>query len=159
MRCLWSDSVDFPAEGLLWIKSEAKKGTGAIGFVPWPRVLADAAKGRVVVGTENGDLVAWALLGAPRVTRVVTQLWVRRDARRIRFASELLIAIAMRSVSEGCRVLQASCATDLEADRLWPAVGFVVAGTKKGGRSRGRLLKVWRRSLCHLPSLRRDGRA
>lgn len=147
MELSWSNEWAFPADSLSWIKAEARKGTNEIGFVPWPRVEADAARGRVIVASENGDLVAWALVGAPRPVRVITQLWTRRDARRFAFARGLVDEIALRSRVGLSRVLQATCAADIEGWQLWGACGFMLHQMKDGGRCRGRRLGVFRRSL------------
>lgn len=147
MVIAWSNEPWFPGDALAWIKAEARKGTNEIGFVPWPRVERDAGLGRVVVAVENGDLVAWSLVGAPRPVRVITQLWTRRDARRFAFARGLVDEIAAKSRVGLSRAMQATCAADIEGWQLWAACGFVLHQMKDGGRCRGRRLGVFRRSL------------
>lgn len=139
----WSDSSSFPVDAMAWIKSEAKKGTNEIGFVPWPRVEHDAAKGRVLVGSENGDLVTWALLGASKPVRCITQLWTRVDARRFHFAKCCVAVAEQRSIFEGVQSFRVQCAADIEGFKLWAACGFILRAMKKGGRSRGRPIGVF----------------
>lgn len=150
MQVFTSSDEHCPPDAAAWCLSEAKKGTNALGFVPKPRFLADFARGRVFLVTCNDDLVAYLLRGAFRPTTVITQLWVRSDARRVLHATAVVEALATRARAAGVARIRLRCADDLAANSLWPTCGFVHAKTKAGGEARGRLIKVWERDVSPL---------
>jgi len=152
LRIIWSDSDAWPGDAMRFVRSEAKKGTHELGFVPWPRVERDAAKGRLLVLTANDDLVAWLLLGigGGRFGTVcpIVQLWTRLDARRFWFASEAVLAAGRKAHKEGRTELQARCSLDLlPANLLWVSLGFVPVALRRGGRVRERKILLWRLGL------------
>jgi hypothetical protein len=141
-------SPGWPRDAVAWCLSEAKKGTNAIGFVPRERFEYDARRGRVCVVVTNGDLVAFLLRGSLRSTVcVITQLWTRQDARQLHHAAAAVGWCRASAVHLGCEALQATCADDLEAQKVWPRLGFQAVATLRPNNVRKRLLTVWREDL------------
>jgi len=139
-----------PRDAVEWVLSESRKGTNAIGFVPGPRLRRDAARGRLVIVVNNDDMVAFLLRGALRRTVSITQLWTRRDARRVTHAAAAVEHVAAAAVLAGCTELHCRCAADLvAAECFWPALGFAEVERQRGGNARGRDVITFRR---HLPT-------
>lgn len=152
---IWSDDERFPGDALRFVFAEAAKGTNEIGFIPRPRVERDASAGRVVVVVENGDLVAWALVGvgSPGKLLPLQQLWTRSDARRHLFASAAVAAVCRHAQQKGRSEVQARCAIELRpANLLWDSLGFTPVALRRGGKSRSRRLLLWRRDVAVRPN-------
>ena len=114
-----------------------------LGFWPHEAIHDYILRGGFWHLEENGDIVAAAVVGSRYPTLKVHAIYTRPDARRFRFAMELLDAIQAHGRALGCHRLRARVAGDLPDLPFWAAAGFQVARVTQGGNRR-------RRPILHL---------
>lgn len=122
-----------------------------IGFLPAPRVRQLAGAGGLELQRENGEACGFLLTSRSRSqphVSLILQACVCVDARRRQHALEAVDRLAARAARTGATILQAKCATDLEAQLFWAAAGFLAVDEVEGGAWRDRRLTVWRRALA-----------
>lgn len=144
------DLAGGPGHGALgFVKSEAKKGTDEIGFIPWAGVLRHHHEGKLWVAMREGEYVGFALGGGSKGIGRILQLWVRRDARMVEHGRALADAAEQDARSRGRLLMVARVAADLPAVLFWEAIGYRPKEIAPGGRRRGRIVIEFDRLLIN----------
>lgn len=132
-----------PAIPLKYIRDLMEKNYEAVGFIPLPRLEADAAAGRILVQYENDEPCGYLHFGNGWPVLKVFQCCIQTDARRAKHASELVNQLIEIARVRNCSSIALRCAEDLESNTFWKAMGFHFAGQDQGGSRRGRMLNRW----------------
>jgi GNAT superfamily N-acetyltransferase len=125
----------------------AKKHTDAIGFIPRPRLERYAECGQMALEYENGEPCGFLVWGNGWPVLKIYQACIQYDARRLEHGAALVARVEREAVRRGCSAVSLWCASDLEANLFWDAVGYRAAATKQGGERRGRKLIRWVKAL------------
>ena len=89
----------------------------SLGFIPLPRLLEEAHRGRVLVCRNNADEVGYVYYSSAHGNmRRVFQIAVRKDARMIQHGRLLLEAVPATQIL-------ARCAENIEGLGFWDGVG------------------------------------
>lgn len=126
-----------------------KRNSGTLGFLPREALLEGFIKkgGALGAKADNGQLVGYLLFykDNPKYFRIV-QLCVSEDCREQGIAKRLVEALK-ESVSTQ-KIVRLSCRRDFPANGIWPQLGFVAIGEKKGRSKEGHLLTLWELTLA-----------
>ncbi len=117
----------------------------AVGHLPKERLLQQISKHRVTIGRINGEPFGYMLCHGKR-DLIVSQACIQYDARRKLYGAQLAEFSFSAFTPERIRL---RCASDLEANLFWKAMGFTCVGHVPGGRRRGRTINVWIRWIQH----------
>ena len=152
---LWKASDVAPFVEIVRTRADAEKRT--LGFFP-KRVYREAAEQEklvvVVASSDTSETYAGHLLfgGIFPLARVF-QIFVDPRFRRQGIGKKLVQAIVRKSQASHYLSISARVARDLgEANAFWDQMGFKLVRTKRGGKSRGRLINIRARRL-ETPSL------
>lgn len=141
-------------ENLDFVQKLGLDNAFSLGFLPRPALQGYAALGSIIVARENGEPAGFLvhrpkLSLDPRVTGIM-QVCVVNDARRLDIATSLVKLAAEDAAYAGTTILQGWCATDLESNEFWKAIGFQAVGQRPGGLAklkRRRYHTLWRIAL------------
>lgn len=133
-----------------FIKCAARTATGAIGFIPWPKLIGLRRAGQVAVAILNDDLVGFVVHGKTPPLARIWQIWMRPDARRFLYGTALIQHVTLIAAEHDVAALSLRCACDLSAMSFWREVGFAQRYTCAGGKRRARKIAVMHRSLTTL---------
>ena len=128
----------------------ARKNCEALLFIPAPRIEEYERQGRLLIGQENGEPCGFLIYGNGYPTLKIYQACIQYDARRHASGLALVDRLKAIAVAQG-RDISLWCASDLEANRFWEAVGFRHVARRNGGSRRQRVHFGWRCDLA--PSL------
>lgn len=134
-------------EALCFIRSEAKKGTNSIGFLPWPKVCDLCSRNQAGIATENNDIVGFVLHGRNTDATRIFQIWTRADARRLLYGACLVRGVERFAIATDSPAISLKCATDLPAIKFWLALGFVPMQRIMAGSARARTLIRFERTV------------
>jgi ribosomal protein S18 acetylase RimI-like enzyme len=132
----------------------AKKNSDALSFIPAPRLEEYDRNGQILASFENDEPCGFLVFGKGETTMHVYQACIQYDSRRREHGLELVRRLVAAATRRGCRDISLWCADDLESNDFWRAAGFIFAGQRQGGRTRGRLHNRWMMPLA--PSLGLD---
>jgi len=135
------------AADMLFIKSLQKRYTNQLGFLPTAALAEYIKSGRILLNDVNGQeagYVLWRPAAAGNYTGIsIIQAAVCQDAQRLHVGRGMIDHL--RS-THTVGVLGCWCATDLEANSFWQALGFLPCASRLGGKRRARHLTLYRRS-------------
>ena len=116
----------------------ARKNGHCVGFLP--RVAYDQAvqKQRVKVLFVNNAPAGYVIHGPFKTTTKIYQLVIAEDLRRIEYGTALVDAVRKGANGAQAEELSLHCASDLEANTFWQALGFELAGERWKDKSRRR---------------------
>lgn len=122
-----------------------------LGLLPYAAWDEYAAQGRILCALETATstsvhsspphLLGYAAFRTPRGTIALTHLAVSPAARRRGVARQLVNELRRRYPH--CRGISARCRRDYAATDVWPRMGFVAQGDRKGRSVDGHLLTDW----------------
>lgn len=150
-------------QALKFIKAEQRKGRKSIGWIPWSGVERAHGLGRVGILKNNDDIVAFIIYGPSRTSAKVFQIWVRKDARLMIHGRAIITNLADWALRRQLLSIRLWCATDLESNFFWQALGFENVGQRIGGNKGRRRHNHWVASCLQLvatqrhPSIERPG--
>lgn len=128
---------------LAYVRDLMAKNYEAVGFIPLPRLEDYAARGQILLQTENDDPCGYLAFGNGWPTLKVYQCCIQYDARRLDHATNLVSRLINIARARNCSAISLWCADDLEANAFWRAAGFTFAGQRDNGNRRGRLHNRW----------------
>jgi hypothetical protein len=127
-----------------------RKHHDAIGFLPRVALERAIERGQVMLALENGEPAGYVYGQSPYQRRadvaILFQAAICFDARRRLLGTALVEAFLARfppTVTQACLW----CASDLDANLFWSALGFVAVACRDGARSAGRTHLFWCRHL------------
>lgn len=138
---------------LPFILSASKTAREQIGFVPSPKLAWLCERNQVALSVANGDLVGFVVHGRTAPLIKIWQIWMRPDARRIEYATQLVQHVVQTTTKHDAFAIQLRCATDLPALAFWESLGFSCQKRLKGGNKRSRTIAQMRRQLTTLQRL------
>jgi hypothetical protein len=128
-----------------------RKHHAAIGFLSRAALREAIARRRVLLALENGEPAGYLYGTAPYQRRedvaIIFQAAICYDARRRLLGTALVEAFTDRLSAEVAQ-LCLWCASDLDANLFWSALGFSAVATRAGARSTGRTHIFWCRRLA-----------
>jgi GNAT superfamily N-acetyltransferase len=138
---------------LQYVEALQAKHGHELGFLPRAVFQREKEEGRLFLGLLNGEPCGYILVGTGY--KGVLRRWqvcIQYDARRRLYGAMLVAKAEEFGLEKGCTLSVVRCASDLEANKFWESLGYVLVGTEKGGRTRGRLIYIWEKPL--FPSIR-----
>jgi hypothetical protein len=127
-----------------------RKHHDAIGFLPRVALERAIERSQVMLALENGEPAGYVYGQSPYQRRehvaIIYQAAICFDARRRLLGTALVEAFLARfppTVTQACLW----CASDLDANLFWSALGFVAVARRDGARSTGRTHLFWCRHL------------
>jgi len=151
-------SLDLPPELLreaLALAVDSPRVDGdALGWFPRAAYLGCHEQGRLIVVTNNDDVVGYCVHNEKTAPTRIFLTWVRKDARLILHGRALVDFVANVALQRGHNRIELWCATDLAANLFWEALGFskICWRWSKGKAHRKHWL--WRRDLTPADRLR-----
>ena len=121
----------------------AKRNSEALSFIPTPQLENYAAKGQLLIQTENDEPCGFLVYGAGFPVMRVYQSCIQFDARRRENGMALVARLVAVAERRQCQGISLWCAQDLEANAFWSAAGFQLIGRREGGLRRGRIHNHW----------------
>lgn len=125
--------------------------TQTLGLLPYAAWDEYAAQGRILCALETGTstsdrgpaphLLGYTAFRTPRGTIALTHLAVSPAARRRGVARQLVNELRRRYPNS--RGISARCRRDYAATDVWPRMGFVAQGDRRGRSIDGHLLTDW----------------
>ena len=128
---------DYPSvDGLM------KENARWVGFLPKQALLHSLEEGRVFgAKSQVGELAGYLLFLQNARRFRITHLCVATNFRRQGIARRLVEYLKTTATSQ--KVIQLNCRRDFPAHEMWPSLGFVPTGEKRGRSSAGHLLNCW----------------
>lgn len=126
-----------------------KSNSATLGFLP-EAALYDYLERGNVLGAMDADnqLVGYVLYGSTPSHFRITHLCVSEQNRGQGIARQLFDALKKeRTTQERIRL---SCRRDFPASKLWPKLGFMPIGEKRGRSAEGHLLTIWQYNLINI---------
>lgn len=130
-----------------YIVDLSRKNSEAIGFIPRPKLEKYIESSQVAVELENGDPCGFLVWGSGWPILRIYQTCIQYDARKLEHGAALVAKIESVAAKRGCSAVSLWCASDLDANSFWSAMGYRMAGEKNGGSKRGRQLIRWQKLL------------
>lgn len=131
-----------------------RKHHDAIGFLSRLALEQAIARGRVLLALENGEpagyLYGKSPYGRQAHVGIIFQAAICYDARRRLLGTSLVESFVSRFPPEVTQVCL-WCASGLDANLFWSALGFVAVASRAGARSTGRHHLFWCRHLREGP--------
>ena len=132
------------SSGLLgFLTSLMEKNYEAVGFIPRPKLEEYAARGQVLIETENETPCGYLVFGNGWPRLRIYQACIQYDARRREHGIALVERVIREADVRGCDSISLWCADDLDANNFWKAAGFAFGGQREGGMKRGRKHNLW----------------
>ena len=123
-----------------------KRNSRTLGFLPTEALIDYLHKGRILGAKIEGERLAGYLLYAPSQSRFrIVQLCVSQGFRGCGIASRLLEEL--KGVATTQSAITLSCRRDFPAHHMWPKLGFVSIGEKRGRSVAGHPLTLWHLTL------------
>ena len=139
---------------LLWLNSDdlgavddlMKRNGRTLGFLPTEALIDYLHKGSVLGAKIEGKRLVGYLLYAPSQSRFrIVQLCVSQEFRGCGIASQLLEEL--KGVATTQSAITLSCRRDFPAHYMWPKLGFVSIGERRGRSVAGHPLTLWHLTL------------
>lgn len=137
------------SEDLPHILALQKTESNRVGFLPSAALKEHIDEGRALVAvSRNGVRVAY-LVGRRKLrdqpwVRPITQIVVLNGERRKGIATLLVLRWCTLAQADGQDIVQAWTREDLQANMMWPALGFVAICGKEPKTARGKSAILWR---------------
>ncbi len=140
------DIQPLTARDLAGVDTLMKRNAKTLGFLARPALLEHLNKGTVIgATTSDGALGAYLLYASyPKYIRIV-HLCVDERLRRRRIAERLFETL--RGATTTQHEIRLNCRRDYPARHLWPKLGFVPIGEKRGRAESGSILTIWKHRL------------
>lgn len=123
-----------------------KRNSRTLGFLPTEALSDHLHQGRVLGAKVGGDRLIGYLLYAPSQSRLrIVQLCVDGDFRGCGIARKLLDEL--KAIATTQYAITLSCRRDFPAHHMWPKLGFVSIGEKRGRSQAGHPLTLWHLTL------------
>lgn len=128
-----------------------KQFSGELGFLPTVALGEYMKRGCIDFAQENDDDAGYLLIRPmrDRSKLSIVQAAVCKDAQR-RHVGLALVQSAIAARAAGVRIVQAWCASDIEAVNFWRAAGFEEILREERGNSRKREMILYRRALVEV---------
>lgn len=112
-----------------------------VGFLPIMALREYQARRQLWIARENGQpcgYLAWGSFRGPRPKRdpftvKIIQACIDYHARFQEHGAQLVYDLERTAIAAGIETISLWCATDLDANRFWSALGFSIDGHRTGG--------------------------
>lgn len=127
------------------IASMMRTETDALGFIPFAGIRRSIRNGWVFVALSPEGLIGYAICSRPRVGGITTinQICVRKSWRRKGVGTAIVRRIEKEWRGD---LVKLSCASDLEANHFWEAMGAECRAIEP--RSNRRRRGIYRWQIC-----------
>lgn len=132
---------------MAWIKSESKKGTNEIGFLPWSAIERYAAWGDIYLLHDGGELLCFAIIRSAKGRLRIFQMWTRKDVRRRQFGAALITGALPMAKKNREQICSLWCRCDIEANEFWKNCSFFAVAQREGSAFRGIMQICYERRL------------
>ena len=123
-----------------------KRNGQTLGFLPDEALLDYLERGSVLGAKVGGDRLIGYLLYAQNQSRFrIVHLCVSQEFRGSGIASRLLDRLKSAATTQAAITL--NCRRDFPAHHMWPKLGFVPIGERRGRSAAGHLLTLWHLTL------------
>ena len=123
-----------------------KRNSRTLGFLPAEAIIDYLHRGHVLGAKIDGERLVGYLLYAPSQNRFrIVHLCVSQEFQGRGIASQLLEELEGISTTQSAIAL--SCRRDFPAHSMWPKLGFVSIGEKRGRSVAGHPLTLWHLTL------------
>jgi GNAT superfamily N-acetyltransferase len=125
----------------------ADKACRTLGFLP-PAAFNQAAERKTLLAVKVGETIAgYALYTLPRQIVRLTHLCIAQEYRGLGLARQLVEMISEYHKDRFGITLR--CRTDYRENSLWPQLGFVDRGQRRGRSKAGHPLTIWWKDHGH----------
>jgi GNAT superfamily N-acetyltransferase len=135
---IWDEFNPLP-----FVLSLSKRHFEEIGFLPAPRLERYQASGQLWTEFENGELCGFLVWGNGWPILRVYQVCIQYDAQRRLHGAALIARLIKKAEDEGYESISCWVADDIPANDFWRTMGFILRGTRIGGKARGRIHNAW----------------
>ena len=117
-----------------------KENAYAVGFIQktvWDKYVFGGERNfTVFICEKNNDMVGYVLTTPGKLNGYgkIQQIAIREDARRLEYGTMLIDAVRQLCEETGRMGVTLRCRKDLEANRFWEALGFVLYGLWEKGK-------------------------
>ena len=119
-----------------------KRNSATLGFLPEVALCDYLTKGNVLGALdEHNRLVGYLLYGASQVFFRIGHLCVAEESRGQGIARRLVEALKKGASTQ--KTISLNCRRDFPANALWPKLGFIPLGEKRGRSKAGHSLTHW----------------
>ena len=128
---------------LPYIDDLQRKNAECLAFYPKAAFEREIDAKRIILAKVNNAPAGYLYHGALGVTCKIHQACIQYDLRGMLYGAELV-----RRLLEQCEAAKVSrvvlaCASDIDANKFWRAMGFVCEAVRPGGIRRGRDINIW----------------
>ena len=124
-----------------------RQDSDALGFIPAIAYQQAIEAGKIIFEVENDEPCGYVFGNRRKRLLRVYQCVIQKDARRILHASRLIARVIAADHHKGATHLALRVATDLPANHFWQSIGCKVISVQPGGKSRKRMINVYRRRI------------
>jgi hypothetical protein len=137
---------------ILQVERLAATERGNVGFIPIQSYREALTRNRLFTLQENGDLLAFVLVGERRGLIRIHQIVTRHDARRMMYAAGVLIKACQQLADKQPTMLVCRVREDIDAHMFWMALGFDPIGLTQHSPHSNRKLIIYGRGVPWTPS-------
>ena len=132
-----------------FVENLMSANSDAVGFIPTKGIKSIATKKGLIILYRQNKRVGYLLSGPIKANEDVSiyQVCIDRDARRTDGGKELFLEFKTRVISSNAKGIRLRCASNLEANEFWHALGFKLISTDKPTNRRKRAINTYFLSL------------
>lgn len=128
---------------IAYVESLGRRYYEEIGFIPIGSLEKAERDGHLYAEYENGDMCGYLYFGGKYPQLKIYQACIQYDSRRREHGMNLIKKLIRYADMGGYESIALWCAADIEANLFWKAMGFVLSGSREGGKRRGRKHNLW----------------
>jgi hypothetical protein len=132
-------------EDIEFVEALMSANSDAVGFIPTEGIRTIAAKGGLMMLCTRNTRVGYLLSGPIKPNEDVTiyQECIDKDVRRTGGGKDLFLKFQTRATSLNAKGIRLRCASDLEANGFWQALGFKLISTDNPSNRRKRAVNSY----------------
>jgi ribosomal protein S18 acetylase RimI-like enzyme len=137
--------MNISEEDIEFVETLMSANSDALGFIPTKGIRTIAAEGGLMILHIHNTQVGYLLCGPIKPNQDVTvyQVCIDKDLRRTGGGRDLLLKLRARATSSNAKGIRLRCASDLEANGFWQALGFKLMSTDKPRNRRKRPINTY----------------
>ena len=121
----------------------AKSSANAVGFIPRDEYIHAKVEGRLKEIRDGEELIGFALHSPLNAIVRVHQEVVHATARRNAIGAAMYMALYQQCLETNVERIILHCATELESNFFWSAMGLRCTGTREAGSATKRPANRW----------------
>ena len=124
-----------------------KENAFNLNFYPKERLRKELMNKRILIARYNNEYCGYLYFGSVQSITKIFQACIQYDLRGRLYGSHLVGFFLNYCDKRNVGAVTLRCASDIEANDFWKAMGFYCQGISPGGRARKRLINHWRMDL------------